>query len=138
MAQQASNSNVQFAQGASVASGFLGFKGNMAAAKQAKAAAEYNAKLAENERKEIAEQKAQEEKRLRIQSERIVGTQRQMTAAAGVQMTGSALTNLADTYFATEQDALGIQQASTREQAAKTACFCHEDESVHNLVRYWR
>ena len=43
-----------------------------------------------------------------------------MTAASGVQMTGSPMTIAADTFFATQMDALNIQQASSREQAMKT------------------
>ena len=82
--------------------------------------AEYNAKVAENEKIVLAEVKADEEASLRKQSERLVGTQRVMTAASGVQMTGSPMTIAADTFFATQMDALNIQQASSREQTMKT------------------
>lgn len=100
--------------------GTMSFKGQQAQAKQVQKIAEYNAKVAENERVALAELKAREEVRLRAQSERLVSTQRTMTAASGVQMTGSPALALADTFFATEADALNIQQASSREQAAKT------------------
>ena len=106
--------------GATMLGGVMSFKGNQAQAKQAQAIAEYNAKVAENEKIVLAEVKADEEASLRKQSERLVGTQRVMTAASGVQMTGSPMTIAADTFFATQMDALNIQQASSREQAMKT------------------
>ena len=108
------------AAGASALGGVMSFKGNQAQAKQVQAIAEYNAKVAENEKIVLAEVKADEEASLRKQSERLVGTQRVMTAASGVQMTGSPMTIAADTFFATQMDALNIQQASSREQAMKT------------------
>jgi DsbC/DsbD-like thiol-disulfide interchange protein len=100
--------------------GTMSFKGQQAQAKQVQQIAEYNARVAENEKVALAELKAREEVRLRAQSDRLVSTQRTMTAASGVQMTGSPALALADTFFATEADALNIQQASSREQAAKT------------------
>ena len=106
--------------GATMLGGVMSFKGQQAQAKQVQQIAEYNAKVAENEKIDLAEVKADEEVSLRKQSERLVGTQRVMTAASGVQMTGSPLEAVADTMFATEKDALRIQQASSREQAMKT------------------
>jgi hypothetical protein len=100
--------------------GTMSFKGKQAEAKQIQAIAERNAQAAEEEKKVLAEIKAEQEVNLRKQSERLVGTQRVMTAASGVQMTGSPLEAVADTMFATEKDALRIQQASSREQAMKT------------------
>ena len=100
--------------------GTMSFKGKQAEAKQIQAIAERNAQAAEEEKKVLAEVKAEQEVNLRKQSERLVGTQRVMTAASGVQMTGSPLEAVADTMFATEKDALRIQQASSREQAMKT------------------
>ena len=100
--------------------GTMSFKGKQAEAKQIQAIAERNAQAAEEEKKALAEIKAEQEVNLRKQSERLVGTQRVMTAASGVQMTGSPLEAVADTMFATEKDALRIQQASSREQAMKT------------------
>ena len=100
--------------------GTMSFKGKQAEAKQVQQIAEYNARVAENEKVALAELKAREEVRLRAQSDRLVSTQRTMTAASGVQMKGSPALALADTFFATEMDALNIQQASSREQAAKT------------------
>jgi len=100
--------------------GIMQFKGKQAEAKQVQKIAEYNAQVAENEKIVLAEVKADQEVSLRKESERLVGTQRVMTAASGVQMTGSPLEAVADTMFATEKDALRIQQASSREQAMKT------------------
>ena len=104
----------------SVLGGVMNFKGQQAQAKQIQAIAERNAQAAEEEKKVLAEIKADQEVSLRKQSERLVGTQRVMTAASGVQMTGGPMTIAADTFFATQLDALNIQQASSREQAMKT------------------
>ena len=102
-------------------SGFLGFKGNMAAAKAARQVAEYNAQVKEQEAILLARAKVDEERQLRVQSERIVGQQRATTAASGITMSGSPLQALADTYFATEKDALRIQYASEVEQTRALA-----------------
>ena len=53
------------AAGASAASGFLGFKGNQAAARAARQTAEYNAKVAENEAILLERAKVDEQERLR-------------------------------------------------------------------------
>ena len=97
-------------------SGFLGFKGNRAAAKAARQTAEYNAQVKENEAVLLQRAKIEEENSLRQQSERLEGTQRVATAASGITMSGSAMQALADTYFKTEYDALKIQYASDIEQ----------------------
>jgi hypothetical protein len=112
---------VTIAAGASAASGFLGFKGNQAAAKAARQTAEYNAKVAENEAILLERAKVDEEKRLRQSSRRLAATQRVATAASGIEMSGSPLQALADTYFNTEMDALRIQYASEIEQTGKLA-----------------
>jgi len=112
---------VTIAAGASAASGFLGFKGNQAAAKAARQTAEYNAKVAENEAILLQRAKVDEEKNLRQESRRLVSAQRVATAASGIQMSGSPLQALADTYFNTEMDALRIQYASEVEQTGKLA-----------------
>ena len=96
------------------------FKGKQAEAKQVQKIAEYNAQVAEQEKVVLAEIKRDEEASLRKQSERLVSTQRVMTAGSGVQMTGSPMNIAAETFFATQMDALNIQQASNREQAMKT------------------
>lgn len=112
---------VTIAAGASAASGFLGYKGNQAAAKAARQTAEYNAKVAENEAILLERAKVDEEKRLRQSSRRLAATQRVATAASGIEMSGSPLQALADTYFNTEMDALRIQYASEIEQTGKLA-----------------
>ena len=98
--------------------GFLGYKGNQAAAKAARQTAEYNAKLAEQEAELVARQKVDEERSLRQNSQRLVATQRVATAASGVEMSGSPLQAMADAYFNTEMDALRIQYSA---DVAKTA-----------------
>ena len=109
----------QAAAGASALAGIMGYKGNMAAAKSAKAVGEYNAALAENEAVILARAKRDEEEALRKQSDRLVGTQTAMVAASGVQMTGTPLQVLADTYFSTEMDAAMIRYAGDIEQVQK-------------------
>lgn len=112
---------VVIAAGASAASGFLGFKGNQAAAKAARQTAEYNAKVAENEAILLERAKVDEERKLRESSRRLASAQNVATAASGIQMSGNPLQALADTYFNTEMDALRIQYASEVEQTAKIA-----------------
>ena len=109
------------AQGGSILGGLLGFKGNQAAAKQAKATAEYNAKVAENEAILLQRRKTTEEANMRKASERVVATQRVTTAASGVELAGSTLDAIADSFFNTEMDALNIQYAADVEQAAKAS-----------------
>lgn len=106
------------AAGATAAGGFLGFKGNQAAAKAARQTAEYNAKVAENEAILVARQKTDEEASLRRNANRLVATQRVATAASGIEMSGSPLQAMADAYFNTEMDALRIQYSA---DVAKTA-----------------
>lgn len=106
------------AAGASAASGFLGFKGNQAAAKAARKTAEYNAQVTENEAVLAARAKVREEAIMRQNARRLAGTQRVATAASGVEVSGSPLQALFDTYQNTEMDALRIQYASDIEQTA--------------------
>jgi hypothetical protein len=113
--------SAQVAQGGSLLGGFLGYKGNQAAAKQAQATAEFNARVAENEAVLLARRKTTEEANMRKASERQVATQRVATASAGIEMSGSPLEALADSYFNTEMDALNIQYAADIEQAAKAS-----------------
>lgn len=107
------------AQGASVAGSILSFKGNMAAAKNAKAVGDYNARVAENEAVLLRRAKVEQEANLRQNAERVVSAQRVATAKSGIQMSGSPLQALADTYFGTEMDALRIQYAGDIEEAGK-------------------
>ena len=85
--------------------------GNQAAARNAKAVAEYNAKVTENEAVLARRERALEEDRLRRESIRLAATQTTATAASGIEMSGSPLQALADTYFNTELDALRVQYA---------------------------
>ena len=102
-------------------SAVVGFKGNQAAAKAARQTAEYNAQVAENEAILLQRKKTAEEASMRQSAERTIASQRVATAASGVQMSGSALQALADSYFATEMDALNIQYAADIEQTAKAS-----------------
>tara|TARA_R110002126_G_scaffold126690_4_gene268891 strand:+ start:114 stop:566 length:453 start_codon:yes stop_codon:yes gene_type:complete len=113
--------SAELAQGGSLVGGFLGFKGNQAAAKQAKATAEFNAQLAEQEAVILARQKVDEESSMRSQSARLMATANVATAASGIQMSGSALQAAEDSYFNTEYDALKIQYASDIQQASKAS-----------------
>lgn len=101
--------------------GLVGYKGNQQAAKAARQTAEYNAKVAENEAIILQRKKIAEEASMRQSAERTIASQRVATAASGIQMSGSALQALADSYFATEMDALNIQYAADIEQTAKAS-----------------
>ena len=114
-------SPVAIAAAATTASWFLGFKGNMAAAKAARQTAEYNAQVQENEAILLQRAKIAEENQLRKQAARLEGTQRVATAKSGITMSGSPMQALADTYFNTEFDALKIQYASSIEQTQKVS-----------------
>lgn len=103
------------------AGGFMGYKGNQAAAKAAKQTAEFNAQVAENEAVVLRRRKVAEEANMRDQSERIIASANVATAASGIQMSGSALQAAADSYFNTEMDALKIQYAGDIEETAKAS-----------------
>ena len=107
------------AAGASVLAGLMGFKGNMAAAKNAEAVGEYNARLAENEKIVLQRAKVDEDRTLRRNASRLISQQRTATAASGIEIAGSPLQALADTYFNTELDAARIRYASSIEQVQK-------------------
>jgi len=113
--------SAELAQGGSLLGGFLGFKGNQAAAKQARATAEFNAQVAENEAVVLGREKVAQEANMRQSSERLIATANVATAASGIQMSGSALQAAEDSYFNTEMDALKIQYAGDIEQAAKAS-----------------
>ena len=113
--------SAELAQGGSLLGGFLGFKGNQAAAKQAKATAEFNAQMAEQEAVLLARKKVSQEASMRSQSDRLIATAQVATAKSGVQMSGSALQAASDSYFNVEQDSLKIQYAGDIEQAAKAS-----------------
>jgi len=112
---------IELAAAAALGGGVMGYKGNQAAAKAAKQTAEFNAQVAENEAILLQRKKVAEEASMRQSAERTIASQRVTTAASGIQMSGSALQALADSYFATEMDALNIQYAADIEQTAKVS-----------------
>lgn len=112
---------VTIAAGASAIGGFMGYKGNMAAARNAQAVGEYNAKIAENEKVLVSRRTREQERQLRVNSERIAATQRVMAAKSGVQMTGSPMDALFDTLVNTEFDGAKIRYAGSVDEANKEA-----------------
>ena len=108
-------------QAASALGSVFSFKGNMNAARNAKAVGDYNARVAENEAVLLRSAKVEQEANLRQNAERVVSAQRVTTAKSGIQMSGSPLQALADSYFNTELDAATVQYASSVEQARKQA-----------------
>jgi hypothetical protein len=115
------STGMMLAAGGTAASGFLGFKSNMAQAKALKQIADYEYEVSKQEAKLLAARKVQEEQRLRKQSERLVGSQRVAIAKSGTTLEGSNLLALRDAFFKTEQDALMIQFASEVEQTKMLA-----------------
>jgi len=109
------------AAGASALAGLMGYKGNMAAAKNAEAVGDYNAKVAENEKVVLQRATRDQERILRVNAQRIAATQRVMTAASGVQMSGSPLQALIDTYINTELGAAKIRYSGSVQEASKEA-----------------
>jgi hypothetical protein len=103
------------------ASGVMGFKGNKAMARTARQTAAYNEQLAKNEAEILRRGKTREQRNLRQNSEKLASAQVTAIAKSGVTIEGSASDILAQTYFATEMDALDIEYASEIEQAAKIA-----------------
>jgi len=113
--------STEAAQGGSLLGGFLGYKGNQAAAKQAQATAEFNARVAENEAIVLRRRKIDEEANMRSQSARLIATAQVQTAKSGIEMSGSPLQAAAESYFNTEMDALKIQYAGDIEETAKAS-----------------
>ena len=113
--------STQAAQGGSLLGGFLGYKGNQAAAKQAQATAEFNARVAENEAIVLRRRKIDEEANMRSQSARLIATAQVQTSKSGIEMSGSPLQAAAESYFNTEMDALKIQYAGDIEETAKAS-----------------
>ena len=109
------------AAGASAVGSFMGYKGNMASARQAQAVAESNATVAENEAVLLARQSRDQQTALRRQSEQLEGSQVLAASASGVQLSGSPLITLANTYFNTEVDAQRIISAGNAAQMNKEA-----------------
>jgi len=113
--------STEAAQGGSLLGGFLGYKGNQAAAKQAQATAEFNARVAENEAIVLRRRKIDEEANMRSQSARLIATAQVQTSKSGIEMSGSPLQAAAESYFNTEMDALKIQYAGDIEETAKAS-----------------
>jgi len=107
--------------GASVASGVMGFKGNRAAAQQAKNIAAYNAEVEKNNAVLLARAKRDAEVQVRRGGQRLIGTQRVLTAASGIQETGQVLQTYADAYFGVERDVARVRYASSVEQTRSVA-----------------
>lgn len=107
--------------GASVASGVMGFKGNRAAAQQAKNIAAYNAEVEKNNAVLLARAKRDSELQVRQSGRRLVGAQRVLAAASGIQEKGQVLQTYADAYFGIERDVARVQYASSVEQARSVA-----------------
>lgn len=109
------------AAGASAIGGFMGYKGNMAAAKQAEQIGKYNAKISENEKVLVQRATREKERVTRINSARLEGKQVTAVAASGVELSGSPLGALFNTYLSTEADAAKIRYAGSVEEANKEA-----------------
>lgn len=109
------------AAGASVAQGVMGFKGNRAAAQQARNIAAYNAEVEKNNAILLSRSKRDAELQVRKSGKRLVGAQRVMAAASGIQEKGQVLQTYADAYFGIERDVARVQYASSVEQARSVA-----------------
>ena len=109
------------ATGASAVGSFMGYKGNMASARQAQQVAEYNATIAENEAILLARQSRDQQTALRRQAEQLEGSQVVAASASGVEVSGSPLLTLANTYFNTEVDAQRIISSGDAAQMNKEA-----------------
>ena len=107
---------VTIAAGAQVASGVAGFKGNRAAAKQARQVAAYNEQVTQNEKILLAREKANQEKLVRERGRRVYGQAVASVAASGVEISGSSYRALADITYGVEKDAAFVQYASNLEQ----------------------
>ena len=113
--------SAEIAAAASVAQGVMGFKGNRAAARQARMVADYNAQVEENNLVILQRARRDAELNVRQQGERLVGAQRVAAGASGIQERGSPLTAYANAYFGIERDAARIQYASSVDEARAVA-----------------
>lgn len=107
------------AAGASAIGSIMGYKGNMASARQAEQVAEFNAEMMERDRVLLARRSRDQQTSLRQQSRQLAGSQVLATAASGVQLSGSPLLTLSNTYFNTEVDAQRIVSAGTEADLKK-------------------
>ena len=111
----------QIAAGAAVASGIMGYKGNRAAARQARLIADYNAQVEENNLVILQRARRDQELQVRQQGERLVGAQRVAVGASGIQERGTPLDVYANAYFGIERDAARIQYASSVDEVRAVA-----------------
>ena len=109
------------AAGASVAQGVMGFKGNRAAARQARQVADYNAQVEENNLVILQRARRGQELQVRRQGEQLVGAQRVAVGASGIQERGTPLNIYANAYFGIERDAARIQYASSVDEVRAVA-----------------
>ena len=111
----------EIAAGASVAQGVMGFKGNRAAARQARQVADYNAQVEENNLVILQRARRDQELQVRRQGEQLVGAQRVAVGASGIQERGTPLNIYANAYFGIERDAARIQYASSVDEVRAVA-----------------
>ena len=111
----------QIAAGAAVASGIMGYKGNRAAARQARLIADYNAQVEENNLVILQRARRDQELQVRQQGERLIGAQRVAVGASGIQERGTPLDVYANAYFGIERDAARIQYASSVDEVRAVA-----------------
>ena len=104
------------AVGSQVASGVAGFKGNRAAARQARQVAAYNEQVTQNEKILLAREKVNQEKLVRERGRRLYGQAVTAIAVSGVQIAGSTYKGLADITYGVEKDAAFVQYAANLEQ----------------------
>ena len=111
----------EIAAAAAIASGVMGFKGNRAAARQARQVAAYNAQVEENNLVILQRARRDQELQVRRQGEQLVGAQRVAVGASGIQERGTPLNIYANAYFGIERDAARIQYASSVDEVRAVA-----------------
>jgi hypothetical protein len=99
----------------------MGFKGNRAAARQARQVADYNAQVEENNLVILQRARRDQELQVRRQGEQLVGAQRVAVGASGIQERGTPLNIYANAYFGIERDAARIQYASSVDEVRAVA-----------------
>ena len=113
--------SAEIAAAAAIASGVMGFKGNRAAARQARQVAAYNAQVEENNLVILQRARRDQELQVRRQGEQLVGAQRVAVGASGIQERGTPLDIYANAYFGIERDAARIQYASSVDEVRAVA-----------------
>jgi len=113
--------SAEIAAAAAIASGVMGFKGNRAAARQARQVAAYNAQVEENNLVILQRARRDQELQVRRQGEQLVGAQRVAVGASGIQERGTPLNIYANAYFGIERDAARIQYASSVDEVRAVA-----------------